>query len=214
MRSVVLLSLAIALIATGCAKPPQELYSHPKTGKTQLTAHIDECGQLADKFGFINMSPVHQYPMPDMKDGSQRERVFRFCMMKKGYERGTAGAIAVDWTDVKIRVADTTLAPGDSSLVTISFGSPVGGFENSDLSVENGRLTSVTSIDNGLTWTAVLTPTPGVDDPDNVIRLDNSGVIDRVSNIGTGFTISNNYAVNSQHQLVTASVGPAGGAIR
>ena len=204
MKTVVLL-LTFMLLLVGCAKPPEEVYSHPKTGKAQLTAHISECGEVAEKFGLVNMSPVHQYPMDDMKDRTQRAKIFNFCMLKKGYERGSSGAMAVDWSDVRIRVADTKLEAGDKSRVTISFNSPVAGLEMADLTAENAVLSNIATYDHGLTWTATLTPLPDVVDPENVVRLDNSGVIDRVSNIGQGVTLSNNYAVYSRHQSLTAS---------
>ena len=85
MRSVVLL-LFVLLILSACAKPPEEVYSHPKIGTENLDAHISECGELAEKFGVINMSPIHNFQMEDMRDFFQRRKVFRFCMMKKGYE--------------------------------------------------------------------------------------------------------------------------------
>jgi len=74
------------MVLSGCARPPEQVYTHPKNGQADLAVNIQECAEIADRFGFINMSPVHQYPMDNMKDHLQRERVFRFCMLKKGYE--------------------------------------------------------------------------------------------------------------------------------
>ncbi len=85
MKRIFLL-LVCVLVLVGCAKSPEQVYSHPQSGKDQLAVHLNECTELADRFGFINMSPVHNYPMKDMKDRVQRQKVFRFCMMKKGYE--------------------------------------------------------------------------------------------------------------------------------
>ena len=78
--------LFVLLIFSGCAKPPEQVYSHPKTGIENLDAHISECGELAEKFGIINMSPIHNFQMEDMRDFFQRRKIFRFCMLKKGYE--------------------------------------------------------------------------------------------------------------------------------
>ncbi len=86
MKFVVLILLGVALALTGCAKPPEQVYHHPKTGQKNIMASINECTTVAKRYGFINMSPVHQYPMKDMKDSSRRAKVFRFCMKKKGYE--------------------------------------------------------------------------------------------------------------------------------
>ncbi|MDT8318279.1 MAG: Ig-like domain-containing protein, partial [bacterium] len=58
-----------------------------------------------------------------------------------------------------ISVADTALAAGETSLVTITFSEAVTSFDNTDLSVANGTLSAVSSADGGITWTATLTPT-------------------------------------------------------
>ncbi len=205
MKSVVYLLLGV-LILVGCAKPPEQVYNHPKTGQEYLTAHVDECGEIADKFGVINMSPVHQYPMLDMKDCFQREKVFEYCMRKKGYEQGDLIAIIIDENNTTINLSDSILAVGETSQVTISFSSAVGGLENSDLTVENGSLTGIGTADGGVTWTAIFTPTPGVEDSNNVISLNNAGVIDSVSNLGTGITVSNSYAIDTLRPMVAIRI--------
>ncbi|WP_421577365.1 Ig-like domain-containing protein, partial [Shinella sp. M31] len=58
-----------------------------------------------------------------------------------------------------IVVADTALAAGETSLVTFTFSEAVTGFTNADLTIANGMLSSVSSSDGGITWTATLTPT-------------------------------------------------------
>ncbi|KQQ62541.1 hypothetical protein ASF84_27295 [Pseudomonas sp. Leaf127] len=57
-----------------------------------------------------------------------------------------------------IVVADSALKAGETSLVTITFSEAVSGFTNADLSVANGTLSTVTSTNGGLTWTATFTP--------------------------------------------------------
>lgn len=202
MKSMILLLVAGALLA-GCAKPSEQVYHHPKTGQEFLAAHLGECNDLADRFGIINMSPVHQYPMDDMKDHFQREKVFQYCMRKKGYERGDSIAIIIDETNTRIDISDTLLAAGETSEVTIVFSSAVGGLENTDLTVENGSLSSVRTADAGLTWTAIFTPAPDIEAPNNTISLNNAGVIDAVSNLGSGITVSNPYAIDTLRPLVT-----------
>jgi len=96
-----------------------------------------------------------------------------------------------------ILVADAALGAGETSLVTITFSEAVSGFSNADLTVANGALSPVSSSDGGITWTATLTPTPGVTDASNLITLDNAGVADLAGNAGTGATNSNNYAVDT-----------------
>lgn len=94
-------------------------------------------------------------------------------------------------------VADTALAAGETSLVTITFNEAVTGFANGDLTVVSGSLGPVSSSDGGTTWTATLTPTAGVEDPSNLITLDNTGVADAAGNAGSGTTNSNNYAIDT-----------------
>jgi Ca2+-binding RTX toxin-like protein len=96
-----------------------------------------------------------------------------------------------------IAVADTALAAGETSGVTITFSEAVTGFTNADLTIANGTLSAVSSADGGVTWTATLTPTASVTDTTNVITLDNTGVADAAGNAGTGTTDSNNYAIDT-----------------
>ncbi|MCC6070131.1 Ig-like domain-containing protein [Massilia sp. MAHUQ-52] len=94
-------------------------------------------------------------------------------------------------------VADTALAVGETSLVTITFSESVSGFDNADLAVANGTLGAVSSADGGITWTATFTPTAGVTDASNVMTLANSGVQNLAGNPGVGSTSSNNYAIDT-----------------
>ena len=106
---------------------------------------------------------------------------------------------------VGIVVADTALRIGETSLVTLTFSEAVTGFTNADLSIANGTLTSVSTADSGVTWTATLTPTASVTDTTNVITLDNSGLTDLAGNAGTGTTDSNNYAIDTIFPTVALS---------
>ena len=96
-----------------------------------------------------------------------------------------------------IVVADTALAAGESSTVTITFNEAVSGLDVADCSVANGTLGNLSSSDGGITWTATLTPTANVEDTSNLVTLDNTGVQDIAGNTGTGTTDSNNYAVDT-----------------
>ncbi|WP_422775616.1 Ig-like domain-containing protein [Pseudomonas jessenii] len=96
-----------------------------------------------------------------------------------------------------IVLADTTLTAGETSLVTITFSEAVSGFTNADLTIANGTLTSVSSSDGGITWTATFTPTVGVNDSSNVITLNNTGVSDLAGNTGSGTTNSGNYTIDT-----------------
>lgn len=96
-----------------------------------------------------------------------------------------------------ITVADSAIGAGETTTVTFAFNEPVVGFTNADITVDNGTLSAVTSADGGQTYTATLTPTPGVTDASNVISVDTAGVVDQVGNVGSaGVVVSNNYAID------------------
>ncbi|QXE07649.1 DUF4347 domain-containing protein [Pseudomonas sp. AN-B15] len=105
-----------------------------------------------------------------------------------------------------IVVADTNLAAGETSLVTITFSEAVSGFTTADLTVANGSLSGLSSSDGGITWTATLTPTSNITDTTNLITLDNTGVVDLAGNAGTGTTNSNNYAIDTARPTATIVV--------
>ncbi|MFS2070590.1 Ig-like domain-containing protein, partial [Pseudomonas sp. CT11-2] len=111
-----------------------------------------------------------------------------------------------------IVLSDSTLKPGETALVTITFSEAVTGFDNSDLSVANGTLSAVSSSDGGITWTATFTPTAGVTDASNIITLNNSGVSDLAGNTGAGTTNSANYVVETQ--VPTATIVVADSALK
>ncbi|SMD07580.1 Ig-like domain-containing protein [Pedobacter nyackensis] len=115
---------------------------------------------------------------------------------------------AIDTTrpTATIVVADVTLIAGETSLVTITFSEAVTGFANADLTIGNGTLSSVSTSDGGITWTATFTPVASVTDPTNVITLNNAGVADAAGNAGTGTTNSNNYTIDTTRPTATIVV--------
>ena len=125
---------------------------------------------------------------------------------------GAAGSIAANKDIVidgvrptaSIVVADTALAAGETSTVTITFNEAVSGLAIGDFTVANGTLSGLSSGDGGVAWTATLTPTDSITDTTNLITLDNTGVADAAGNSGTGTTNSNNYAIDTQRP--TASI--------
>ncbi|MDC7719184.1 Ig-like domain-containing protein, partial [Vogesella sp. DC21W] len=126
---------------------------------------------------------------------------------------GNAGSGATDSNNFSIDtarptasivVADTALAIGETSLVTITFSEAVTGFTNADLTVANGTLSAVSSSDGGITWTATLTPSANVSDSSNLITLDNTGISDAAGNAGSGATDSNNFSIDTARP--TASI--------
>ncbi|MEL0169538.1 MAG: Ig-like domain-containing protein, partial [Pseudomonadaceae bacterium] len=68
-----------------------------------------------------------------------------------------------------ITVADTALAAGETSNVTITFSEAVSGLTTADFTVANGALGNLTSSDGGVTWTATLTPSASIEATGNLI---------------------------------------------
>ena len=129
---------------------------------------------------------------------------------------GTAGSLAANANLVidairptaTIVVADDVLSMGEASLVTFTFSEAVTDFTNDDLTVGNGTLSSVASDDGGVTWTATLTPSAGVNDATNLITLNNAAITDLIGNAGTGTTDSSNYAIDTVNRSpVLAALG-------
>lgn len=112
-----------------------------------------------------------------------------------------------------ISVADTVLRNGQSTTVTFTFSEAVTGFNNSDIVVANGTLSTVSSIDGGVTWTATFTSTTNVTDATNVISVAMIGVTDVAGNAGVGIVDSNNYAVEDT-KAPTATITMANTALK
>jgi len=105
-----------------------------------------------------------------------------------------------------IVLADTALKAGETTTVTITFSEAISGFTNSDLTVANGTLGSLSSSDGGVTWTATFTPAINISDSSNQITLNNAGVIDAVGNTGSGTTDSANYVIDTVRPTATVVV--------
>ncbi|MEW7856567.1 Ig-like domain-containing protein [Pseudomonas chlororaphis] len=105
-----------------------------------------------------------------------------------------------------IVLADTALKAGETTTVTITFSEAISGFTNSDLTVANGSLGSLSSSDGGVTWTATFTPAINISDSSNQITLNNAGVIDAVGNTGSGTTDSANYVIDTVRPTATVVV--------
>ena len=98
---------------------------------------------------------------------------------------------------LSITVTDISLIGGETSLVTIVFDEAVTAFSNADLIIDNGVLSTVSSSDGGVTWTATLTPNASVEDPSNAISVNNTTLTDLAGNAGLGSLNSNNYAIDN-----------------
>ena len=68
-------------------------------------------------------------------------------------------------------MADTVLKAGETSLVTLTFSEAVTEFSNADITVVNGSLTTMESVNGGITWTGTYTPSVDTTSTTNVLTL-------------------------------------------
>lgn len=117
------------------------------------------------------------------------------------YAVDTAGPVLAQ----PIAIDDTALRIGDSATVTFVFDQSVTGFTAANVAVPNGTLSALGSND-GVTWTATLTPNPGVTAASNVLTLDYAGIENAVGNSGAGSATSGNYAVDTLAPTATVTL--------
>jgi hypothetical protein len=98
---------------------------------------------------------------------------------------------------VVITLDDTVLNIGDTALVTFTFSEVPVGFDNADVTVENGTIDAITG--SGTVYTATLTPTAGVEDTTNKITVgtDWSDANTPTGNAPAGATDSPNYEMDT-----------------
>ena len=109
-----------------------------------------------------------------------------------------------------LSVDDISLTAGEAATLSITFSEAVTGFSLDDLTVDRGTLANLASSDGGITWTATLTPAPGVAAATNTVRLDLTGVQNAAGNAGSGVATSNTYAVATAPD---EPAPPAGGTV-
>ncbi len=168
-------------------------------GGTAVTASGLDVGSATQQFTGVDVSGLNDGTLTvslTLSDVAGNNSATRTGVSSKDATRPTASIV----------VADTALAIGETSTVTITFSEAVTGFDNADLTIANGTLSSVASVDGGITWTATLTPTASLTDASNLITLNNTGVTDAAGNAGTGTTDSNNYAIDSERPTASLVV--------
>ena len=119
-----------------------------------------------------------------------------------------AGASTANYTidtkepTVNIVLDDTDLTVGETATVTFTFNEAVTNFDNTDITVENGTLTAVSSSDGGVTWTGTFTPTDDIEDATNVISV-GTALNDLAGNAPTASTDSGNYTIDTKEPTVS-----------
>lgn len=139
-----------------------------------------------------------------IKDGAGNAATTTFAAV------AAASAAKVDTTatTATIAFADTALKAGETSLVTINFSEAVTGFANADVTAPNGTLSTFSSADGGVTWTATYTPNTDVEDATNQIALGTT-YTDAGGNAGTAAN-SANFAIDTKLPTVSVTDNVAG----
>lgn len=91
--------------------------------------------------------------------------------------------------------------------MAVVFSRPVSGLTASDFELTHVTMSSLASNDGGHTWNAELTPLPGIQGADTVIRLGNAHYASLSGNAGEGISISNSFAVDTVAPTAQISVG-------
>lgn len=105
-----------------------------------------------------------------------------------------------------ITMFDTALGAGEATLLTVSFSEAVTGFSAADLTIGSATLGPLTTSNGGRTWTALVTPIPGVALAAHQVLLDLAGVIDAGGLAGSGTVAGPNYTVSTVRPSATLSV--------
>ena len=100
---------------------------------------------------------------------------------------------------------DTDLIAGETATLTITFSEAVTSFDNSDITVENGTLTAVSSSDGGVTWTGTFTPTDDIEDATNIVTVGSTWTdLDLNSPLAGG--TSANYTIDTKEPIISSIV--------
>ena len=122
----------------------------------------------------------------------------------------SAKAVTIDNTAPSlfsaITVSDTALKTGDTAKVTFKFTEAISNLTTADLTVENGKVSGLSSSDSGITWTGTLTPTSNITDTYSMLTLDNTGYTDLAGNAGVGNSNSRNYSIDTLAPTLAASI--------
>lgn len=100
-------------------------------------------------------------------------------------------------------LTDSALIAGETSLVTFTFSEAPTGFDAADvIVVGSGSIGVVSTTGNPLVFTAILTPTPNIEVPINILTV-GTGWTDLAGNAPAGTTNSANYTVETLKPSVT-----------
>jgi len=124
-----------------------------------------------------------------------------------------AGSITVpDITPptVAITMSDYDLTVGETATITFTFSEAPVDFGDTDVTVENGTISSVVATGDPLVFTATFTPTAGISDTTNIVTVGKDWT-DVASNPPAVTTVSANYTINTIRARTTSTGSYAAG---
>ena len=132
---------------------------------------------------------VNANDMPNLLDG---KTYIAKIFLKEGDTTiiQTSKEVTYDFTGPTldtIEIDNTALKAGETTQVTFTFSEKITNFSNNDITIPNGTLTDVETDDGGKTWTAIYTPTIGIEAIGNIFVVGNT-FTDIAGNTGTGKT--------------------------
>lgn len=182
------------------------------TGKPQIAIATVGDGDVAATDMLIGANDmvwtyVWTVPMGSDDDGSAIFTITSTDLAGNANASATNESKLIDNTlpTLGIVVADNALKAGETSLVTFTFSEPVIGFDNTDITVENGMLDTVVTADGGITWTATFTPAVNVEDTTNMVSV-GTALTDIAGNAPAASTDSNNYAIDTIRPTVSIGI--------
>ncbi|MCW5256189.1 hypothetical protein D5038_07455 [Verminephrobacter aporrectodeae subsp. tuberculatae] len=108
----------------------------------------------------------------------------------------------------RVTLTNSHLMTGEKAIVIVAFNKPVNGFtlDDVDMTGANGTLSDLALSADGRTWTATFTPTAGVNDATNTIRVNLAGVTYGAGTAGTGSATSDNFRVDTALPAATITL--------
>ncbi|MES9963595.1 MAG: Ig-like domain-containing protein, partial [Candidatus Sedimenticola sp. 20ELBAFRAG] len=137
---------------------------------------------------------------------SESEREFEISVSLKDQmgnesEKSDPFNFTVDTTSPtgSISIDDNFLIAGETAEVTFTFSEAVSNFDLTDIAVDpySASLSGLTTSDGGTTWTATLTPEPGVESIDDVMTVNISDITDLAGNPLSDSIDSDPYSVDT-----------------
>ncbi len=173
------------------------------SGSHVLTfAYVVQAGDQSSDLDYVNTGALVLNGATIASVGHGSPSVNTLALPGAADSLGANAALVIDGVvpTASIVVSDPMLTGGETSTVTITFSEAVSGLSLGDFIVANGTLGNLNSRDGGVTWTATLTPLPGVSAATNVITLSAASYTDIAGNSGSGAT-SGNYAIHTTTAL-------------